>query len=183
MARVIILNGTSSAGKSSLARALQLVARRPLLHVQMDTFLGMQPPRMDNHPDAFVFRPVEGAEPPEIAIDCGPYGQRVLEGMRRSVAALAGAGLDLVVDDVWLGRNEQQAYTELLTGHDVAYVGVRASLAACEAREHARGDRDIGQTRWQHGRVHQGARYDLEVDTSDSPPETVARQIAEAFGL
>lgn len=183
MAFVIILNGTSSAGKSSLARALQQVAQRPLLHVQMDAFFGMQPARMDNHPDAVVFHAVEGAAPPEVAIETGPFGQRVLDGMRRSVAALAEAGLDLVVDDVWLGRDEQAAYAGLLAGHEVRFVGVRASLDACEAREKARGDRDIGQARWQYARVHQGARYDLEVDTTAATPEAAAREIVDTFGL
>lgn len=183
MAHVIILNGTSSAGKSTLARALQDVARRHLLCVQMDVFFEMQPARLAGHTESFVIRPVEGASPPELAIETGPYGQRLLDGMRRSVAALAEAGLDVIVDDVWLGRGEQEAYQPLLAGHEVRYVGVRAPLAVCEAREKARGDRGIGQARWQYNRVHLGAVYDLEVDTGRVTPEEAAKQIADAFGL
>lgn len=183
MATVIVLNGTSSAGKTSLARAIQDLSAHAFLHVQMDSFLSMQPARMDNHPDAFVFRPVAGAVPPEVAIETGPYGARLLDGMRRSIAALAGASLNVIVDDVWLGMDEQQAYESLLRGHDVNFVCVRASLEVCEAREKVRGDRDIGQVRWQFARVHQGARYDLEVDTTDSPPEQAARKIVDAFAL
>lgn len=137
MALVIVLNGTSSAGKSSLSRALQVLAKRPLMHVQMDTFLGMQPARMNNHPDGILFSPVDGAVLPEIAIETGAYGHRVLDGLRRSIAAMADAGLDLVVDDVWLGYGEQRAYADLLAAHEVRFVGIRASLEACEARERA----------------------------------------------
>lgn len=183
MSTVIVLNGTSSAGKSSLARALQQAAAGNFLHVQMDTFLSMQPPRLNNHPDAFVFRPVEGADPPEIAIETGPFCQQLLDGMRRSVKALADAGLDLVVDDVWLQGNEQYAYEMLLREHTVHFVGVHASLEACEAREQARGDRDLGQARWQHSRVHANARYDLEVDNTAASPEMTAEVIAKRFGL
>ena len=43
-ARVVLLNGAGSAGKSSIARALQAIAGRPLLHVQMDAFFDMLPP-------------------------------------------------------------------------------------------------------------------------------------------
>ncbi|MGE6699006.1 chloramphenicol phosphotransferase CPT family protein [Hyphomonas sp. NPDC076900] len=183
MPAIVVLNGTSSAGKSSLARALQQAAARNFLHVQMDAFLGMQPPRLNNHPDAFVFLPVEGADPPEIAIETGDFCQQLLDGMRRSVKALADAGLDLVVDDVWLQGNEQHAYEALLREHTVHFVGVYASLEACEVRERARGDRDLGQARWQHARVHVNARYDLEVDTTETTPEKAAEIIAKRFEL
>ena len=183
MATIVILNGTSSAGKSTLARAIQEAAARPFLHVPMDTFLGMQPPRLNNHPDAFVFREVEGAVPREIAIETGPFCEQLLDGMRRSIKGLADAGLDLVVDDVWLGRNEQSAYQALLGGHTVHFVGVHASLEASEARERARGDRDIGQARWQRSRVHVNARYDLEIDTTEMSPEKAAAMLVGRFSL
>ncbi|MFN4186032.1 MAG: chloramphenicol phosphotransferase CPT family protein [Hyphomonas sp.] len=183
MATIIILNGTSSSGKSSLAQALQQAAAKNLLHVQMDAFLSMQPSRLNNHPDAFVFLPVEGTDPPEIAIETGAFCQQLLDGMRRSVRALADAGLDLIVDDVWLQDNEQDAYEALLREHTVHFVGVYASLEACEARERVRGDRDLGQARWQHSRVHVNARYDLEVDTTEASPELTAEVIAKRFGL
>ena len=38
---VILLNGTSSSGKSTLARALQRRAGWPLLHASLDTFTDM----------------------------------------------------------------------------------------------------------------------------------------------
>lgn len=184
MAIVIILNGTTSAGKTSLARALQDVASRPFLHVRMDDFLSMQPRRLDNHPDGFVFARVEGTEPPEISITTGPYGAKLISGMRRAVAALADSGLDLIIDDVWLNEGAEQAdYIRLLSTHQVFFVGVSAPLAILEQREIARGDRDIGQARWQQGRVHVGATYDLEIDTGELTPEQAARSIRDAFRL
>lgn len=183
MARVIVLNGTSSAGKTSLARAVQKLASAPILHVQMDAFLEMQPPRLDNHKDGFVFRPVEQADPPEVSVETGPYGERPMDGMRRSVAALADAGLDIIVDDVWLGGGEQEAYEALLRAHKVWFVGLCTSLETCEAREKSRGDRDIGQARWQFSRVHQNTRYDLEVDATHSEPDDAAQIVVDRFGL
>ena len=35
-ARIVLLNGVGSVGKSSIARALQAIAREPFLHVRMD---------------------------------------------------------------------------------------------------------------------------------------------------
>ena len=37
-ARIIILNGVGSAGKSSIARALQAITAKPFLYVAMDAF-------------------------------------------------------------------------------------------------------------------------------------------------
>ena len=42
-AKIILLNGTGSSGKTSLARALQAASRDVFLHVQMDAFLDMLP--------------------------------------------------------------------------------------------------------------------------------------------
>jgi chloramphenicol 3-O phosphotransferase len=42
-ARIVLINGVSSVGKGSVAKALQKIASRPMLHVQMDAFLEMLP--------------------------------------------------------------------------------------------------------------------------------------------
>lgn len=183
MALVVILNGTTSAGKTSLARAVQAAASRPFLHVQMDDFLNMQPGWLKDHAGGFVFLPVEGVTPPEVSVETGPFGKRLMDGMRRSVAAMAEAGLDVIVDDVWMGEGEQQEYRRLLNNHQPVFVGVHAALEVAEAREVARGDRDIGQARWQFPRVHAGAEYDLEVDTSQESPDVLARSLLDRLGL
>ena len=43
--RIIFLNGTSSSGKSSIAKALQNLLETPFLHVSADDFLSMLPER------------------------------------------------------------------------------------------------------------------------------------------
>lgn len=46
-----------------------------------------------------------------------------------------------------------------------------------------RGDREIGLARWQFDKVHEGVRYDIELDTSRSTPEDCARAIKTRFAL
>ena len=183
MAKVIVLNGTSSAGKSTLAKAVQLVAREPVLHVSMDDFLEMMPPRYANHEDAFLFKSVGTEAVPQTAIETGPYGARLVDGMRRAVAGLADAGLDLIVDDVMLEKGDQAAYREALSGHELFFVGVKCSLDEAERRERARGDRSLGQARWQRERVHRGVTYDLEIHTDAEPTDASAQKIVDAFSL
>jgi chloramphenicol 3-O phosphotransferase len=180
--RIVLLNGVGSAGKSSIARALQAIAATPFLHVQMDAFFDMLPAGWRDHADTFAFETGEEDGRPVVAIRSGPVGERLMRGMRRSVAALAAAGNDLIVDDVMLG-DEMAEYDALLAGFAVHKVGVLAPLDVLEAREAARGDRLIGLARWQIGRVHAGRSYDLEVDSAANTPERCARLIAERFGL
>lgn len=182
-AQVILLNGVSSVGKSSTARALQRMASKPFLHVALDGFLDMLPERTLNHPDGIRFEAVEGGDPPQVAIYTGVVVDRALTGMRHAVAALAAQGNHLIVDDVMFGGQEEQDYRTLLAPFDFRMVGLHAPLEIIEDRERRRGDRDIGQARWQYDRVHRGRTYDLELDTSQAAPEDVARRIIDAFGL
>jgi len=48
-AKIVLLNGVGSAGKSSIAKALQAITVEPFLHVQMDAFLKMLPEPLQEH--------------------------------------------------------------------------------------------------------------------------------------
>lgn len=184
-ATVIILNGVGSAGKSSIARALQGLARRPLLHVAMDSFLEMLPPGAWNSPEGIVFeRLVDESGLPEVAIRSGPLVARALAGLRGAVAALAAEGNDLVVDEVLFGAGpDVEDYRRRLAPFRVRWVAIRASLAVLEERERARGDREIGLARWQYERVHRGMTYDLTLDSGALGAEACAAAIRDAFDL
>ena len=183
MAKVVILNGTSSSGKTSLARAIQRLAKGPVLRVSMDDFLEMMPPRFANDDEAFSFRLVPDAAPAEVEIGTGSYGEALMRGMRGSVAALADQGLDLVVDDVMLGSGDQAHYRKVLARHAVTFIAVRCALKTAEQRERDRGDRDVGMARWQFTRVHASRDYDLEVSTDEVSPDEGARVILGAVGM
>lgn len=182
--RVLLLNGVSSAGKSSIAKALQAITRTPYLHVAMDAFLDMLPARYENHPDSFRYETIMVDGHPAVAIHTGPVGARLMTGLRSAVAALAAAGNNLIVDDVILDNDGAlDDYRMRLAAHDLKVVAVRAPLDVLEAREAARGDRLIGLARWQHPRVHAGVVYDFEVDTAAASPEDCARRIRDRFDL
>jgi len=180
---IIILNGVGSVGKSSTARALQAIAGKPFLYVAMDAFLEMLPPAMLDHPDGLQFRRDQRDGQPIIAIEAGPVLQRAMRGMRHAIAAMAAQGNDLIVDEVMLDAASALEYRELLKAFDLRMVGLFAPLDVLEARERARGDREIGLARWQYDRVHRGMLYDLKLDTLVTPPQMCAEQIRIRFGL
>jgi chloramphenicol 3-O phosphotransferase len=129
-----------------------------------------------------VFEPGEEEGFPSIAIHTGPVLERALVGMRHAVAALADQGNDLIVDDVMLGE-EHREYRTLLASHDLRFVGLFATLEVLEERERKRGNRELGLSRWQYGRVHNGLDYDLTLDTAKTSPTENAMRICDAFGL
>ena len=177
-----MLNGVGSAGKSSIARALQTITAAPFLHVQMDAFLNMLPEALQDHADGFSFETVQEDGKPSVVIRSGPVGARTMRGMRHAIAAMAGQGNNLIIDDV-IFNDEIAEYVELLSGFDLHLVGVFAPLEVLEAREAARANRLPGLARWQYPRVHKGIDYDLEVDTSQLTPLECARRIQQEFRL
>jgi chloramphenicol 3-O phosphotransferase len=183
MARVVLLNGVGSAGKGSIAKALQAMTREPFLHVQMDAFLDMLPEASWGQADWITFETIDEDGKPSVAITSGPAAERAIRGMRRAVAAMAAQGNNLIVDEVLLGVEKRRDYEEILAPFEVFHVGVFAPLEVLEARERQRGDRMIGLARWQYDRDHKGLTYDLEVDTSRATPMECASLIKQKFGL
>ncbi|MGE0120910.1 MAG: chloramphenicol phosphotransferase CPT family protein [Dongiaceae bacterium] len=181
-ARIVLLNGVGSAGKSSIAKALQAMAAEPFLHVEMDAFLDMLPEACFGHPDGLVFETAQEGGKVLVVIKEGSVAARAFRGMRHAIAAMAGQGNNLIVDDVLLGSAKAE-YADLLSPFDVVRVGVFAPLEVLEARERQRGDRMIGLARWQYDRVHTDMTYDLEVDTSRATPQECADRIKRTFGL
>jgi len=188
-AKIVILNGVGSAGKSTIAKELQQIAREPFLHLEMDSFLAMMPEAYQNHSDGLSFEVLEENGKPSVFAKTGIVAERVLSGMRRSVAALATSGNNLIVDDVLFGNvtteygNAVSEYRTLLTHFDLYLVGVFASLETLEKRERQRGDREIGLARWQYNRVHEKMSYDLEVHTDKITAAECAKQIKQRFQL
>jgi chloramphenicol 3-O phosphotransferase len=182
-ARVLILNGVGSVGKTSIAKALQAITSEPFLHVPMDAFIEMLPEAMIGHPDGLIFETVRDEGRPSVVIRTGPVMARTMRGMRRAIAAMAGEGNNLIVDDVMLGREGAQEYRALLARFELRFIGLFAPLEVLEVRERERGDRLIGLARWQYDRVHRDVAYDLEIDTTAGSPAECAERIKASFRL
>lgn len=180
--RIVLLNGAGSAGKTSLARALQRITATPFLYVAMDSFLEMLPPGLWDHDDGWKLVRHEENGRPSVELREGPRGRALIQGTRRAVAALAGAGNDIILDEVLLDGAAAD-YRRLLADCRVHWIKVDAPLEVLERRELLRGDREIGLSNWQHARVHRDVAYDFAVDTDALTPEEAALAIKDRFGL
>jgi len=183
--RVILINGTSSSGKTTLVRALQAALPDPWLEIGIDRFVFALPKRYLDQPlwsEVFRYVRPDGATDGPFRIETGELGRRLVSGMHRTVAALADSGLDVVVDHVLLESEWLDECRRLWAPFDVLFVGVRCPLEVVVERERSRRDRTIGQAAAQFEVVHRAGGYDLEVDTSRLGPEEAAARVVAALG-
>jgi chloramphenicol 3-O phosphotransferase len=177
--RVVLLHGTSSSGKTTVARAVQRLADEPWVRLGIDAFWNAVDERwMEHGPLA-----AEGfAWMEDARIVPGPAGQRLAKGMRAAVAACARAGNDMLVDDVFVDPAWLEGWRSELAGLGWLLVGVVAPLDVLEERERARGNRVAGEARFQFDVIHSGIEYDVTVDTALQLPEECAGAILECVG-
>jgi chloramphenicol 3-O phosphotransferase len=159
---IIFLNGTSSSGKTAIARELLDVLDELYFHVPVDTFHAMR-----------SRREIPPEELPDVL-------HRTWRGYHRAVAGLAAAGNNVIVDHVLSEPWRLRDCLELFPAEEVVLVGVRCPLPELERREMARADRPVGLAAHQLDRVHAHGIYDVECDTSTTLPRDCA-QLIKAF--
>jgi chloramphenicol 3-O phosphotransferase len=159
---VIVLNGGSSAGKSSLAVGLQQALPGTWLTFGVDDLIRAlsHGPQDSEVAGALEFR-ADGS------ISVGAEFRRAEAGWYQGLAAMARFGTCLIIDEVFLDGEESQTRLQAaLEGLPVLWVGVHCTPEVAERREIERGDRRSGLARHQAERVHHGVTYDIEVDTT-----------------
>ena len=180
--QIIFLNGTSSSGKSSIAKALQEILERPFMHTGIDHFLERFPRPLFVYSDGETPTTADGwllvfRNSRFIRSQIGPAGVRVLAGMYSAFAVLSRSGIDLIVDDVIYDPRVLRAAVETLADLPVYFVGVRIPLEVAEECENLRDDRYPGGAKFFGERVHQNTIYDFEVDTGKFSAEECAAEI------
>jgi chloramphenicol 3-O phosphotransferase len=165
--RIVLLNGTSSAGKTTIARCLQRTLEPRWLFLEFDLFVEML---TDAPPNS---APGTGGE---------ELGRWLAEAWYRAVGGLAAVGFDLVIEDVIHEPYRLDAALRLLAPFDVTFVAVRCPLEVAVQREMNRGDRSIGLVTHQFDLVHTNRTYDCEIDTSTMRPQACVAAIQEAVG-
>ena len=165
--RVVLLNGPSSAGKSSLARAFAEVQPTPWHYLPVDLVHAVR-----SRPAAMAG--IAGDDPIWQAVF-----RRSRAGYHRMLAGMARAGNDVVGDHV---LNEPWRITDLpevLSAIPVLLVHVTASVGELERRELARGDRVPGTARSQADVVFAHGDCDLFLDTTDLAVGAAALKITD----
>jgi chloramphenicol 3-O phosphotransferase len=190
---VIILNGPSCVGKSSIQKVFQKQATQTYLRVGIDNFFDA----LIEEPDLSEFETtkkfdqyssqgeyIRGIESTTdrtghkvVTLKIGPAGDRIISGMHKAIAAYAKAGNNVIVDYIQYKNIWAQDLKTSLKECKVIYVKVNAPLDVIEERELARSTSPAGHARSHYDTVHEGMVYDIEVDTSKESPEDCAQKI------
>lgn len=161
--KIILVNGPSSSGKSTLCAGLQDALGEPFWHYSIDHL---------RHGDVL----------PRQRIERGDFAwpdmrEAFFEGFHRCLPALAGAGNNLVVEHIVETRTWMTRLIHLLEPFDVFFVGLNCPLPELESRELRRGDRRIGEARedltFVHTLVREFGTYDLEIEATRPLAESV----------
>jgi chloramphenicol 3-O phosphotransferase len=185
--KTIFLNGTSSAGKTTLAHALQEHMPEPWLHIALDQYRDSMPARFrglnapegtDGHRGLNVV-PVVHAGQTVTEVRFGDMGRQMLQGMRRAIRALVLEGNNAIIDDIILMPEFLDDYLDAMTGLPVYFVGVMCPKVVVSAREASRPGRFPGTAIGHFDVCHAHGLYDVEVHTDQLMPEDCAGLVAE----
>ncbi|MEO0347958.1 MAG: AAA family ATPase, partial [Pseudomonadota bacterium] len=154
---IILLNGTSSVGKSTLAKAILAASNKPFLYHASDHILNFwldskfftlydnkshltlqqqqwyaRHRRFDNNGKAMV------------TLDNGSKAINLYRDLWQAAGVLIAKGYDMVIDEVIISKEQLNWLLEYLQSSKVMLVKVVCQEQECLKRERERGDRYVG---------------------------------------
>ena len=161
--QIILLNGPSSSGKSTLSKALQvlLAEKRTARYevISIDDYMKISTEETIYEDDVF-----------EISED---LCNGALEALKHSDGA--------IIDHVITSERIFVQLKEMLSGYSLYTVHVTCPLEVLLAREEARHNRCIGSAEASYEYLYPKDGYDLTVDTHQMTTEECALRIADAL--
>jgi chloramphenicol 3-O phosphotransferase len=149
--KIIIINGPSSSGKSTLALALQQKLDTPFIRFSFDLFL--------DHKSL----PIEQIRNQQFSWEL--MRPAVFTGLHQCLPALASAGNNVVFDHIIETKDWLHNLISCVADFDVFFVGLHCSLPELERREMLRGNRRHGEALADFQTVHTITAYDLELNS------------------
>ena len=158
--KIIIINGPSSSGKTTLALALQKQLDVPFIRFSFDLFLDHK---------AFPSEQIRNG-----TFSWDQMRPSVFRGLHQCLPALASAGNNIIFDHIIETKAWLHELLSLIAELDVFFVGLHCSLPELERREIQRGDRRRGEAQMDFQTVHSITSYDLELKSENMLDENIA---------
>jgi len=164
--KIIIINGPSSSGKTTLALALQNQLDLPFIRFSFDLFLDHKA------------LPSEQIKSGKFSWDL--MRPAVFRGIQQCLPALTRAGNNMIFDHIIETKAWLYDLISMISELDAFFVGLHCSLPELERREIERGNRRKGEARQDFQTVHGITLYDLELN-SEQPLEENVRTLIQAW--
>lgn len=169
---IVLLNGTSSAGKTSIS--MELTNQKEILfhHLSIDDFYHNYNDFINNKfPDLKPVRKLDDEVIGQIIFD------PIISMYYATIKLFSEMGLNVIVDTVIENDKWFNDYLDVLFDYPTLFVGVICSKEELARREQIRGDRKIGLAASQFDKVYSFNEYDLEVNTEELSPTECAEKI------
>lgn len=136
MAKVIVIHGPSSSGKTSIAKELQTSLAEKYHYLSNDEFT-----QRFSAASPQILNELDQAKLPEYFEIMKVRFGKVFHGV---VKCFAVSGINVIVDHVLSNDTALNDFVELLADHESYFIGLNCSLEELERRELQRGDRKVG---------------------------------------
>jgi len=179
---IILLNGTSSSGKTSIAKELQKIYNGVLLLYGVDMLVQTAFPEKCDFPpfDEKGMKVImhKKDNQPHAEIIISQYMYPVYETAVKFYKSLSGQGYNLIVDEVLFDENRIKPYFDILAEETVYFIGIKPEKKIAVEWEKKRGDRLVGLAAGLYNRVYDSRFvYDLVIDTGKIAPNKSANKI------
>ncbi|PYE54040.1 phosphotransferase-like protein [Deinococcus yavapaiensis] len=183
--RLIVVNGTSSTGKSSLCNALQDLLEEPYLQLGYDRAWMTLPTRYF----PFQANEREGAwydlDPNDstiaVGFGLGWVGRQAVSGLHHMVAALVASGSNVIVDVLFFEPAMFEEAMRLWSPYRPLLVNLKPPLEVSLRWEAERAETQAGRpkglARLDREAIYAHPGFDLELDSSLGTPKDIARRV------
>lgn len=189
MGTVIILNGPSGSGKSSIQKEFQTLMMPDLwIKLGIDNLFDKPMPdiTLENmqywqteNPIRWVTTTKNEEGKSIVTLFTGEQGEKVAYGMNSAIAGYAQADCNSIVDYIAYKTTWVDDLHRKLRNTKTYWIKIHLPLDVLEERERGRGTSPVGHARSHYDTVYGDFAYDLTLDTSNLSALECARKIKE----
>lgn len=183
-AKIVIINGGSSAGKTSMSLQFQEIAAEPYFLLGIDLFWFSMPQKAIDlervQPEYYSWCQEESAEGLKyFRILPSKFLNESMLARYKSMEAYLHNGLNVIADELFWTKDWLLESLRVFEPYTCYYVGIYCSDSELSRREIARGDRYLGWARGSQIYAHKDSLYDLTIDNTHKSPLECAHEILD----
>lgn len=188
--KVIILNGPSATGKTSLQKEFQELMRieKDELWIKIgidNSFDNVLPPITLDNLDFYrtknnirwVENTVDQNNNPVVTLYIGSQGKKVIDGMHDAIVAYAKSGNNVIVDYIMYDPLWYSELEKKLEGVPHYWIKLDIDLKTLEEREKSRNTSPVGHARSHYFSVHKNIKYDYVINCNTKTAKELALEL------